>query len=139
LGASLLTAGALAGCGDTQAPPEVCFANFVASLRATGTTVEILGDVSEPFFSVPGRLITVNDEDIEVFEYVSPDASTADATRVSPDAMAVVDASGNVASASWIATSHVYHTGRLIVVYAGQDVAVIGVLKSVLGRKIAGR
>jgi hypothetical protein len=135
LGVSLLTAGALAGCGDSQAPPEVCFASFIASLRTTGATVEILGDVSEPFLSVPGRLITVNDEDVEVFEYTSPDARAADATRASPDAMAVVDAAGNVSSTSWIATSHVYHTGRLIVVYAGENDAVSGVLESVLRRQ----
>lgn len=133
LGVSLLTTVSPVACSDSEGPRELCFATFVADLRATGAAVEILGDVSEPFFSVPGRFITVNDEDVQVFEYASSDSRAADAMRISPDATGELAVSGAISSASWLATRHVYHGGRLIVVYAGTTAAVHGVLAAVLG------
>ena len=133
-----------AGCAGQQppAPPPVVshggpvtdYVSLIDNLRAAGVTVEPAGDISQPFFSVKGNAITVNSENVQVFEYA--DAATADteAALVSPDGSSV-----GTTMVSWVATPHFYKTGRLIVLYVGGDTAVQNVLEAVLGSQFAGR
>ncbi len=131
-----------AGCAGQQPPPPVVshggpvtdYVSLFDNLRAAGATVEPAGDISQPFFSVKGNAITVNGENVQVFEYA--DAATADteAALVSPDGSSV-----GITMVSWVATPHFYKTGRLIVLYVGDDTAVQNVLEAVLGSQFAGR
>ena len=139
-----------AGCAGQQPPappppspqppvvshggPVTDYVSLFDNLRAAGATVEPAGDISQPFFSVKGNAITVNGENVQVFEYA--DAATADteAALVSPDGSSV-----GTTMISWVAAPHFYKTGRLIVLYVGDDTAVINVLEDVLGAQFAGR
>ncbi len=114
--------------------PVTDYVSLFDNLRAAGATVEPAGDISQPFFSVKGNAITVNGENVQVFEYA--DAATADteAALVSPDGSSV-----GTTMISWVAAPHFYKTGRLIVLYVGDDTAVINVLEDVLGAQFAGR
>ena len=134
------------GCAGQQPPPSpqppvvshggpvTDYISLFDNLRATGATVEPAGDISQPFFSVKGLVITVNNSDVQVFEYA--DAATADteAALVSPDGSSI-----GTTMVSWVATPHFYKTGKLIVLYVGDDTAVLNVLEDVLGSQFAGR
>src|SRR6266446_2106366 len=51
-------------------------------LRAHGATVVLTRErISQPFFSVPSRIITVDGESLQVFEYATATAADADAKR----------------------------------------------------------
>src|SRR5262245_42749262 len=53
------------------------YASLVSGLQSAGATVEPGDEIEQPFFSVTGRFIKVNGQDVQVFEY--PDAASADA------------------------------------------------------------
>ncbi len=131
----------LAGCVRQASTPTVVshggpvtdFVSLVDSLRSAGATVEPAGEVSQLFFSVQGQVITVNGEDVQVFEYDDAASADAEAALVSPDGSSV-----GTTMVLWIATPHFYQTGQLIVFYVGDSTAVIDALEEVLGPQFAG-
>ena len=114
--------------------PAVDYVSLIDSLRAAGATVEPVEAVEQPFFSVPGQVIRVNSADVQVFEYADQAAADEDMTRIGPDGSII----GTV-SILWAAPPHFYRAERLIVLYVGNDPAVISVLETVLGPQVAGR
>ncbi len=135
-----------AGCASPQPPapaptppivshggPVTDYVSLIDNLRAAGATVEPAGDISQPFFSVKGNAIIVNGGNVQVFEYT--DAATADTETalVSPDGSSV-----GTTMIRWVAAPHFYQTDRLMVLYVGDDTAVMNVLEAVLGSQFAG-
>lgn len=127
--------------GSEQATPTVSpgalardYASLVASLKATGVTVEPGDEVEQPFFSVTGRTIKVNGQDVQVFEYPDTASADAEAAQVSPDGSAV-----GTTMMTWTAPPHFYKGGRVIVLYVGTDASVIAALKAALGAQFAGQ
>lgn len=114
--------------------PVTDYVSLIDNLRAAGATVEPAGDISQPFFSVKGNAITVNGGDVQVFEYTDTAAADTEAALVSPDGSSI-----GTTMVSWVAAPHFYQTGKLIVLYVGDDTAVINVLETVLGSQFAGR
>ena len=106
--------------------------SLVDSLRAAGAGVEPAGKISQPFFSVDGRTVRVNGEDVQVFEYTDAAAASTEAALVSQDGDSV-----GTSTVSWVATPH-FHRGRLIVPYVGDDIGVFEVLEDVVGPQFAG-
>ena len=76
------------------------------NLRATGASVEAGTSILQPFFSVPGRLLTVNESDVQVFEYPSLEEAERQAAQVAPDGSSV-----GTTMVTWVATPHFYHVG----------------------------
>ncbi len=109
------------------------YASLLASLKAAGLTVADAGMVEQPFFGVEGKIVKVNGQDIQVFEY--PDAATAasDAAQVAPDGGSV-----GTSMVTWMAPPHFYRSGRLIVLYVGCDATVLSALTA-LGPQFAGQ
>ncbi len=105
---------------------------FTDALRMTGQSVEINGPVDQPFFSVPGQVIVVNGEDVQVFEYPDSAAAAAETAQISPDASSV-----GTSMMTWVATPHFYAEDRLIVLYVGENEPVMRSLAGVLGAPIA--
>ncbi len=108
--------------------------DLINRLRVSGEKVGRAGRVSQPFFSVKGQGITIGDEQVQVFEYASGKAAEREAKTVS--------AAGSSAGTSmplWVAPPHFYKSGRLIVLYVGEQSAVIKALESILGPQFAGR
>jgi hypothetical protein len=110
------------------------YVSLIDNLRAAGTTVEPKGEVSQAFFSVKGQVISVNGGEVQVFEYADESAAEADAALISPDGGSI-----GTTMVTWVAAPHFYKIGKLIVLYVGNDSAVIKVLESVLGPQFAGR
>ena len=129
----------LVACNDRQQTVElegdsaIDVDTLVNRLEAAGATVEMAGTVSQPFFTPEGQVITVNGQDVQVFEYESEAEVKAEADLVSPDGGSV-----GTSMISWIATPHFYNSQKLIVLYVGDDIATIGFLEAILGTQFAG-
>lgn len=113
--------------------PVQDYVSLIDHLRAAGTTVTPTGEVSQPFFSVKGQTIAVNGEQVQVYEYADGSAMNAEAARISADGGTI----GN-SSVDWIAPPHFYKAGKIIVLYVGNNTAVINLLIAVLGHQFAG-
>lgn len=130
----------LVGCTGSSTPPTSHggpvrdYVSLIDHLRAVGATIVPKGSVRQPFLSVPGQVITVNGEQIQVYEYGNEDSANADAARISADGGTV----GNTMVA-WIAPPHFYKKSRLIVLYVGTNTYVMHVLATTLGLQFAGR
>ena len=111
---------------------EYSLAELTDALRMTGQSVEINGPVDQPFFTVPGQVIGVNGEDVQVFEYPDSAAAAAEAAQISPDVSSV-----GTSMMTWVATPHFYAEDRLIVLYVGENEPVMRALAGVLGAPIA--
>lgn len=134
-----LLAGWIAACSPQPTPaasqggPVSDYASLVDNLRAAGATVEPAGEVAQAFFSAKGQMIKVNGADVQVFEYADAAAAEAEAAGVAPDG-------GSVATTmiTWVAPPHFYRTGKLIVLYVGDNQDVIALLQTALGAQFAG-
>jgi hypothetical protein len=122
--------------GESPAEPveEADLGSLSQALRAAGATIESSETISQPFFSVEGRILKVNDADVQVFEYKSAEALEADAAQVSTDGGSV-----GTSMISWMATPHFFKSGRVLVLYVGDDAAILDLLTDALGGQFAGR
>ncbi len=109
-------------------------ASLMDALRAAGAEVESGDPVEQAFFAVTGQIIKVDGADVQVFEYESAEAMEADAAQVSADGGSV-----GTSMITWVATPHFFKSGRLLVLYIGDNAAILDLLKGVLGEQFAGR
>lgn len=110
------------------------YVSLIDNLRVSGATVSPTGNISQPFFSVQGYIISVNDEQIQVFEYSDKDATEQDAKLVSLDGSSV-----GLSMILWVDTPHFYKTDKLIVIYIGDDSTINNILENLLGTQFAGK
>jgi hypothetical protein len=142
----VLIAVLLTACGTTQGPqshggPVQDQVSLIDTLRGKNVTVDITGTISQPFLKAQsgtavrisgGPLTTA--ADLQLLEYGSASAASADAKRISPDGFGV-----GTAHVDWVAPPHFYLKGRVMAIYIGSDQAVLSLLGSVLGPQFAGR
>lgn len=129
---------ALAACGNQPASDGTGttfnLSALQAGLRAGGITVAAGDEIEQPFFSVKGQGLVVNGADVQVFEYPSEAEAKADAAQVAPDGGSV-----GTSMMMWLAAPHFYQRDRLIVLYVGEDQAILRALEGVLGPAFAER
>ena len=106
---------------------------FVDALRAAGASVEPVEPITQPFFTPEGYILKVNGADVQDFEYESEEAMESEASQVAPDGGSI-----GTSMVSWMDTPHFYKAGRIIVLYVGNDAAVLDLLEQVLGPQFAG-
>lgn len=108
--------------------------SLIKKLRSQGAKVTLTSErVEQPFFSVPARILNINDVGIQVFQYSSRSATNKEAMLVSADGMAI-----GGSKPSWMAPPHFFKSGRLLVVYVGDDQKILALLQSALGKQFAG-
>lgn len=110
------------------------YVSLIDHLRAQGATVTPTGDISQPFFSVSGHAISVNGEQVQVYEYADVNTADAAAAQISSDGGAI-----GTTQVDWIAPPHFYEAGKIIVLYIGTSSATLQLLVAVLGAQFAGR
>ena len=120
--------------------PVADHVSFVDALSGRGITVTI-GDEMQQLFLYPesGALLLLEgpgfagQAEVQSFEYADPAAATADASQIEPD--------GNLRTVmiTWIAPPHFFRQERLIVLYVGEDPAVVALLTDLLGPQFAGQ
>ena len=113
------------------------YASLIDNLRKAGAVVEPGGEVAPDFLSAKRMLISVNDSNVQVWEYDDAAAADAEAVLISPDGSSVHTAT-KITLVEWIAPPHFYRAGKLIVLYVGESEAVTVVLERVLGPQFAG-
>jgi hypothetical protein len=135
----LLTITFLASC-QNQAPakppgPTLGTAGqaFFEEINAAGGKATTGIGLTQPFFSVPGIVISISGEDLQVFEYTDAASAAKDIEGISGDASTI-----NGEDMAWIASPHFYQHGSLIVLYIGSDPATLNLLQTVIGDQVAG-
>jgi hypothetical protein len=109
-------------------------ASLIDALRTGGAEVELGDTVEQAFFTVAGQILKVNGKDVQVFEYESPEKMEADAAQVASDGGSI-----GTSMVTWVEPPHFFKSGRVLVLYVGEDKAVIDLLKGALGEQFAGR
>jgi hypothetical protein len=112
----------------------VDYKSLLADLRAKGLRAESAGKIVQPFFTVAGRVIQVNGQDLQVFQYPDAARAKAQAALVSPDGLAVA-----TTKVHWLAPPRFYKRGKLLVIYLGDDGDVLKILEAALGPHFAGK
>lgn len=112
-------------------------ASFTRALVEAGHEVHVRpGDRwLRRFFLVPDRAVKMDDHEIHVFEY----ASVADRKRISisPDGTGISSRRRLLAIIEW--TPHFYRSGRLLVLFLGDDPVVRETMNLLVGPQFAGR
>ena len=120
--------------GKSHAGPVTDYASLIAHLRAPGASVKPGGDVEQPFFSVKGKMIEVQGEGVQVFQYLSAAAADGQAALVSPSGSTI-----GTTKVHWMGPPHFYKKGKLLVLYVGDDDKLLTALEAALGRQFAGQ
>jgi hypothetical protein len=127
------------GLAQSHGGPVQDQVSLIDALRKS-VTVDISGTISQPVLSpqsgttirISGGTLT-NPADLQLFEYGSASAASADAKRISSDGSGTA-----TTKISWVAPPHFFLMGRVMVIYLGNDSAVVSLLSGVLGPQFAG-
>lgn len=104
------------------------YIELVDALRAAGAMVEPQGEIEQPFFSVKGQKIAVNNAEVQVFEYSDEATRRAESDLISPDGTSV-----GTTMITWVGQPNFWAKGRIIMLYLGKDQAILSLFNSVLG------
>ena len=99
--------------------------------------MEPQGRARVDFLQDSAYLVKVDGEELRVFEFKTADVAAGAAQRVSPDGYAYTTSTGG-ASVNWVAPPHFYRSGRTIVLYLGEQKAILDALSGMLGQEFAG-
>ena len=127
-----------AGCASNPETDKAIldYSALLTDLRGIAESVEESMQISQPFFSVRGKIVQVEGEDVQIFEYETREAMDAEAKYVSPDGTTFV-MKDHISYVDWIAPPHFYKSGRIIVIYIGSNEKIIGMLENVVGAQFA--
>jgi hypothetical protein len=120
--------------GETASEPVVSYDGLLAALRGNGSTVDSVSSISQPFFVPEGQVISVDGHEVQVFEFSNEEDALSAAESISPDGSSV-----GTTMISWVKAPHFYRSGKLIVLYVGEEDPVVDALEVVLGPQFAGR
>jgi hypothetical protein len=128
---------AVSSTGQNEAslkPSLKTLKQLVTALKRRGKKVRLRGKVEQPFFGVQGQIITVENQDVQVFEYRTVSAAERDAGKLNSKGSSV-----GTSIPMWVAPPHFFTSGRLIVLYVGDNAHVVEALTDVLGPQLAGK
>src|SRR3972149_8703508 len=115
--AAALVVGLVAGCTSGV----MNYSRLVDDLKKGGYTVQTAGEVSQEFFSVKGKVIKIDNEGVQVFEYTDESSMQTEASQVSPTGGSV-----GTSMVTWVSAPHFYKAGKIIVLYIGENATVTG-------------
>ena len=109
------------------------YASFIDALEKKDVTVELVEVLEDSPFAVPGFVVSVNGEHVQVYEFIS----ATDAH----DATLIISKDGTEIGTSiirWMDEPHFYSQGNLIVQYIGHNPEMLSLLDSLLDKQFAG-
>ena len=126
----------LSGCSPNAKTSQsvIDHSGLLSNLSASGLSILEAGEISQPFFDVKGKSVSINKSNIQIFEYNSPEAMEAVSKSISADGTII-----KRTNVDWIDAPHFYKSGRIIVIYIGKDETIINLLEKILGKQFAGR
>ncbi len=117
------------------AEPPYTTADLLADLAAQGARVEALpGSVTKPYLSVPGVVVQVNGQPVQLFQYADAAALAADVAGLAPNASSI-----NGRPLVWPAAPHFWRKGGLLALAVSNDQSLVALISSVMGAQFAGR
>jgi hypothetical protein len=130
---------ALPSATPTAAPPAVAAAytalDLLADLAAQGAQVNASPErISKPYLSVPGNIVQVNGQPVQVFQYADAAALAADVASLAPNASSI-----DGRPVVWPAAPHFWRKGGLLALAVSNDQALVELISRVLGAQFAGR
>jgi len=132
--ALLVVAFLSASCaGSPTAPGDM---DIIAALQQQGVVVshvERMPRTSFPFFSVNAERLSVNGENVHVFDYPSDSSAEREAQMISSGGTPI-----GTTQISWVNTPSFYRRSSTIVLYVGRTSEIATALTNVLGQPIAG-
>lgn len=131
---ALLIAGILPGCTpSTPAGSEPgSYEELMKALQENGVDAQQAEPTEQEFFSVPGRVLQIGEETIQVFEYPDPATRSEESALVGEDPSSI-----GTTMITWVDTPHFWAQDRLIVLYVGSNQEVLAALSQVLGEPLA--
>lgn len=111
------------GPGDAGLPDDLD--EVMRVLNETGATLELGDAVQQDYLSVPGQILTINGEEVEIYAY-----NSAEDVEIQISQLPQNDPESE---------PHFYRLGSMLVRYAGADPAVRDLLENVLGASAAGQ
>lgn len=106
---------------------------LISAIKSHGSLVLPIEEIDDSFFSVPTKVISVDDEIIQVFEFENNEAALDASRVVSPDGTEI-----GTSIIRWVDAPHFYTNGKIIVLYVGQNPELVDLLESLLGTQFAG-
>jgi hypothetical protein len=104
------------------------YSRLIPKLRRYGLKVRSSSErVRQPFFSVSARILNVNNEALQIFEYSTQSAMANDARNISKDGMTI-----GTSKPFWAAPPHFFYSQKLIVLYVGSDQRILTALQAAL-------
>lgn len=119
---------------EPRSAPVTDYKSLAASLRAAGASVRQGAKVDQPFFPVSGRLMEVDGEEVQVFQFADAAAAEAQAARISTTGTSI-----GTTKVQWLGPPHFYRTNAVLILYVGDSERVLKVLERVLGPQFAGQ
>lgn len=119
------------------------YSSFLDYLRDSGASIRDEGETGRGlFYDAEYRIVEIDGNPIQVYEYANVKAMEAEASGVSPDGFSITKDWGDGKTSSifvnWIGTPHFYKAGRIIVIYIGNNCSMISLLENAFGRQFAG-
>jgi hypothetical protein len=125
------------GCASTK--PVTDYSTVLNHLNVSDVSFREDGEITQDFFNVKSRIIVINESNIEVFEYDTPEAMKVESKYVSPIDGSTFIRPDKIVSVNWIDSPHFYKAGRIIVLYVGRNQTIISLLENILGKEFAPR
>lgn len=112
------------GDGDAGVPDDLD--EMLRVLRTAGATVKLGDTVEQDFLSVPGQILTINGEEVQLFVYNSAEELETQASQLATNAGTEEE-------------PHFYKLGNMLVRYVGREPDIRDLLEDVLGAQAVGQ
>ncbi len=133
-GGDAVSEGATPEAGNAADPGAMAAPAFLNDWSSAGATVSTGGQVPASLFEgASGQSYTVNDAEVQVYEFQDAAAAEPAAGTISADGGMINDV-----SVRWAGSPHFYRQDNWIVVYIGDDAATLDMLNGSLGQAFAG-
>jgi hypothetical protein len=109
---------------------------LAAQLQTEGVSVVTGGTIHHPFLSVPGQVLLVSNQPVEVFQYANAQALLADTADVGQDGC--IGTLGGGMDDPWTGPPHFYKSVGMLVIYVGSDPNVMRALIATVGPQFKG-
>lgn len=110
--------------------PVTSYATLAADLQERGVTVEELGELDNAPIGVAAQTLSVNGEEVTLYQFESADAAQAEAEAI------VMGGSEAEAELMLTPGTYVFQEGDVVVTYDGSDSTIYGALAAVLGPEL---
>lgn len=110
------------------------YLDLINQIKSRGISVQPAGKIQQNMFAANPQVLSVNNEDIWVFEYRSERDAKEELAQVAPDGTAVAGKQIHL-----VGSPHFFQNGTLVVFYEGSNQDILSLLESLLGPQIAGK